>query len=282
MIYPQLAKQAELTSLEAFIKDDRWVMEQKLDGNRILMMSPGADMPPTLITRNGSLYSKKVPKAIQDFRFPEGNDAGQFILDGELVGNEFWIFDFIVEGVIDAKMPLRSRRHALEQSFFAWSGGNSSLRLVPQAQTVDEKIRLAEKALANNFEGLLLKDREAPYRSGGRTEEWLKVKFVSTVDCFVTGVRTDGKDSVDLGLLDVDPSRALAPTQIAVGRASLIGKEKNGTINVGDVLEVRYLYCGAGGRLFQPTILRKRDDKRAVECTTQQLKWVNKEVLEAL
>ena len=278
MLFPQLAKSAEVTSLEAFIKDDRWVMEQKLDGNRILLMSPGMDMPPNAITRNGSIYSKRLPKSVTEFRFPEGNWA----LDGELVGDTFWVFDMplmpqITEDsdgrpILPVSYPLQDRRVMLE-TFMRTVPNN--FKLVPQAKTIDEKVRLASKALQECFEGLLLKRVDSPYRSGGRTEEWLKVKFVSTADCIVTGVRTDGKDSVDLGLYD-------GSTIVPVGRASLIGKEKNGTIAVGDVIEVRYLYTGAGGRLYQPTILRKRDDKAMHECTCDQLKMVNKEVLEAL
>ena len=276
MIYPQLAKQAEVSSLEHFINDDSWVMEQKLDGNRILLVSPGMDMPPTAITRNGSLYSKKIPTAIQNFRFPEG----EWVLDGELVGDTYWVFDIpLIATDSTLGQPLWVRRATLEVLL---ANISHPFKLVPQAKTVDEKIALAEVALKQNFEGLLLKKVDSPYRSGGRTDEWLKVKFVSTADCIVTGVRTDGKDSVDLGLLDVDPSGSLAPTLIQVGRASLIGKEKQCAISVGDTVEVRYLYCGAGGRLYQPTILRRRTDKRPDECTTAQLKYVNKAVLETL
>lgn len=274
MLYPQLAKSAEVTTLEMFIKSDAWVMEQKLDGNRILLMSPGTDASPNAITRNGQLYSKRLPKCVLDFRFPEGDWA----LDGELVGDTFWVFDLLVLSSSPSTTadnlaePLYVRRAMLET--FLQSVPNQ-FGLVPQAKTIDEKIALADRALKEGFEGLMLKLVESPYRSGGRTEEWLKLKFTATADCIVTGVRTDGKDSVDLGLNDNGKI-------VAVGRASLIGKEKNGTVAVGDVLEVRYLYTGAGGRLYQPTILCKRDDKRPHECTPDQLRHVNKKVLEAL
>lgn len=275
MLTPQLAKSTEVTSLEQFIKDERWVMEQKLDGHRLLLMSPGADMPPTAITRNGSVYTRKLPRAVQDFRFPEG----EWALDGELVGNTFWVFDLPVVPVEGANgAALWARRAMLEELL---RDIQHPFKLIPQARNRDEKIALASKALEDCFEGLLLKKADSPYRSGGRTEEWLKVKFVATADCVVLDVRDDGKDSVRLGLWGSDA--LTGPVEMhEVGRASLIGKEKGGAIERGDVLEVRYLYCGAGGRLFQPTILRKRTDKAAHECTIAQLKHVNKEVLEAL
>lgn len=293
MLLPQLAKEAKITSLEHYINDDRWVMEQKLDGHRLLICSPGGDYPPTALTRSGSAYTRKLPKEIQDFRFPKKHDGthygpGEWVLDGELVGtvvnghtisSTYWVFDLPATpyDVNLTGMRLADRRTMLESFFDVCP---NPFRLTPQARTKDEKVALAEKAVANNFEGLLLKHTEAPYRSGGRTEEWLKVKFVTTADCIVLDVRDDGKDSVRLGMVTGDDLDSL--TIVDVGRASLIGKEKNGVINKGDVLEVRYLYTGAGGRLYQPTILKKRDDKAMHECHVQQLKHVNKAVLETL
>lgn len=272
LILPQLAQATDTTSLTDFIHDDSWVMEQKLDGHRLLLMSPGVDMPPTALTRNGTIYTRKLPRAIQDFRFPEG----ELILDGELVGDTYWVFDLprfaVPQGEVGIERPLWTRRAQLEGLLAMIQ---HPFKIVPQAQNADQKIRLSEAALRGNFEGLVLKKVDAPYRSGGRTPEWLKVKFVATADCVVLDVRDDGKESARLGLVD-------GVTLVDVGRASLIGKEKNGTIRPGDVVEVRYLYCGAGNRLYQPTILRLRDDKMPPECTIDQLKMVNKEVLEEL
>lgn len=287
MIQAQLAKQAEVTSLGSYINDDNWVIEQKLDGHRILLMA-GADGIPTAITRNGDIYSKRLPKAIAEFRFPT-EDNVPWVLDGELVGDTFWVFDMpgyphlnfdptgmmpTVQQMADkTPYPLWLRRNLLEAFM---DQVEHPFKLIPQAKTPDEKIHLAETSLQNNYEGLVLKNREAVYASGGRTPDWLKVKYVTTADCVVLDVRDDFKDSVRLGMYD--PSGAVRE----VGRSSLIGKEKNGLIAKGDVLEVKYLYCGSNGRLYQPTIVRKRDDKSPQECTDDQLKYVNKDVLQSL
>jgi hypothetical protein len=42
------------------------------------------------------------------------------------------------------------------------------------------------------------------------------------------------------------------------------------------VVSIKYLYCGAGMRLFQPSFLRLRTDKRPADCVVSQLKHVNK------
>jgi len=270
-LFPQLAKSVEVTDLGEFINDDTWVMEQKLDGHRLFLSSPEQPGPPVATTRNGTSYTRKLPKAMTDYRFP----SGHYILDGEIVDGTFWIFDILVgtdDGGWTTNWTTEQRRIALEH-FMVMAPG--PFRIVPRAKTRDEKIALAHRALREGYEGLILKRLGKPYRSAGRTEEWLKLKFVATVDVVVTDVRADGKDSVGYA---VHEGGVLKP----IGRASLIGKEKSGVINVGDVIEVRYLYVGADGRLYQPTILKKRDDKLPHECTGDQLRHVNKAVLEVL
>lgn len=267
MLTPQLASPAEIKTLTAYIDSDDWVMEQKLDGHRVLLCSPGADMAPTALTRNGSIYTRTLPKAIRDFRFP----PGEWVLDGELVDGTYWIFDLARSPVPGAeKADCTTRRQLLE---ILLNQIRHPFKIVPRAITRDEKLALAKASLELNFEGLILKRSTSLYK-GGRSTDWLKVKYVVTADCIVTGVRTDGKESADLGLVDSN-----LRTVVDVGRCSLIGKP---AVKNGDVVEVRYLYAGAGGRLFQPTLLKIRTDKTQAECTTDQMKHVDKTVMEVL
>ena len=274
-IAPQLALEAELTMIPTLVQNDDVVFEQKLDGNRVLLVSPGGNSEPIALTRNGQPYTKGLPRAVREWRFPEGNAHGAMVLDGELVGDTYWVFDMPKSAATSDDTPLSVRRYALEQVWPFIGARCTAMRLVPQAKTAEEKQALYDTAVQNNFEGLIAKRKNALYRWGGRTEEWLKLKFTTTADVFVTAVRDDGKESVALGVYD-------GTDVIDVGRASLIGKEKRGVISKGDVLEVRYLYVGANGRLYQPTIMRRRTDKPIHECNTQQLKHVCKDVLASL
>lgn len=281
-ILPQLAQNLEVSSLAEFIEDDQWVFEQKLDGNRVFIHSTRSvsdttqNAVPVFTNRYGAPYTKRVPQTIRDFRFP----SGDFIIDGELVTegrgatakSTFWAFDIIADGRTD--LTTEQRRTVLE-NFLGMV--QTPFELVPRAKTRDEKIKLAHTALSQGYEGLIIKRLGKPYRSAGRTPEWLKLKFVATVDVVVTDVRGDGKESVGYEVYD-----DVTGEPIDIGRASLIGKEKAGAIAKGDVLEVRYLYVGADGRLYQPTILKKRDDKPAAQCTNAQLRYVNKGVLATL
>jgi len=42
---------------------------------------------------------------------------------------------------------------------------------------------------------------------------------------------------------------------------------------VGDVIDVKYLYAYKGGRLYQPSFLRPRTDQRQEEARISQLKY---------
>lgn len=286
-IAPQLAKEGDFDLLTEFLTNDAYIIEQKLDGNRVMLVSQGDGYGPLALTRGGSPYSKKIPTAVQNFRMP-GIPAFDVVFDGELVRNgsddyTYWVFDLpVLHG--ERNLTLSQRRAALE-AIFAADASAFPFKLAPQAKTTDEKIALVERAMTENLEGLVVKRADSIYHHGGRNTDWLKLKFVTTADCIVLDVRDDGKDSVRLGLVEEAATTGVPGVlrqTVDVGRASLIGKEKNGVINKGDVIEVRYLYTGAGGRLYQPTILRKRTDKRPDECTTEQLKHVNKSVLASL
>lgn len=266
---PQLAEEAELATLDRLINDPRYVGEQKCDGHRLILTGK-AGKPPVALTRNGDLYSKAIPKNIEQMVWPTDGLA----IDGELVGNTFWAFDLpLVPG--QQNLPLHLRRTALEVLILT-APFKHPFRLLYQARTPDEKRGLADATIANNSEGLVFKRVDSFYRMGGRTTDWLKVKYTTTADCVVKGVRVNGKESIDLMVYDDDGN------EVEVGRTSLLGKEKRTAVQKGDVVEMRYLYLGANGRLYQPTLLRIRTDKRPDECRTRQLKLVNKEILEAL
>ena len=269
MIAPMLTTAGEVTSLEEFIFDDKWLMEQKLDGHRVILHSLNQGKPPTAITRGGTPYTKSLPFPVARARFPKG----EWILDGELVGGTYWVFDILAAAGQDLLKETQAvRRLWLEHGLATFK---HPFKIVPQADTHWHKTRLAERSLDENFEGLVLKRIDAKYQYNVRSHLWVKIKYTHTADVVVMDLRDDGKQSVKLGVFAGGELHE-------VGRASLLGKEKTHRITKGDVLEVRYLNVGNGQRLVQPTILRVRNDKTPQECTTEQLKTVNKTVLESL
>lgn len=275
MITPQLASPLELAHIGRYIVDDNWILEQKLDGHRLLLtLQPG--LPPVAITRNGTAYTKGLPSAILNLR-SFANPA--IVLDGELVGDTYWAFDMLRGDRSWHARPLRERRAELEQFVNTTVTGpasgpyQSTLRSVPQARTAQGKERLLLFAAKHGMEGVVAKRADSVYTER-RSPTWLKAKFVTTADVVVMGVRDDGKESASLGIYRNG-------RLVEIGRCSILGK----TVPVvGSVVEVRYLYVNHPNapRLYQPTLIRARKDKVAVECDGSDFRFTNKSVLHEL
>lgn len=263
---PMLAASAKWDESELYIVNSTWVAEQKLDGHRIILRCQDG-LKPLALTRGGNPYTKKLPVDIAD-----GIPPGRWVLDGELCGDTYWVFDLLdANGLVSESTPLSERREVLEA--FMTLVNTPKIKLVPQATTESAKRELFDRLREEGAEGVMFKRKDGLYYPGARSKDVLKAKFVETADVVVMALRDDGKDSVALGAYD--ENMQLVP----VGRASLIGKEKKGVFQIGDVLEVRYLYMGSNSRMYQPTILKRRDDKIAPECRTDQFKHVSKKVI---
>lgn len=265
MIGAMLAESTDFAQVGDFITNDDWVFEQKADGNRILFTTSQSG-PGVCITRNGSLYSKKIPKAMKDFRFPR-----PMTLDGELVGEDFWVFDIPELGGGPTLLNLANRRRELESLFS--TGLLDDFKLIPQAKDAGQKRLMHQLAITHGWEGLMVKRQASGYRYG-RSPSWLKAKQTQTADVIVIEVGRDGKEAATLAAIDPVAKRA-----VEVGRCSLIGKPH---VKPMDVVEVKYLYLGANQRLYQPTLMRVRDDKLPTECFTTQFRHVNKTMLASL
>ena len=261
---PQLATASEVGHITHYLDYEDWVLEQKLDGHRVMLVTGETTK---FLTRGGMPYTKGIPAGLHDHGLNDG-----LVLDGELVDGVLWVFDLLtVDGKLDG-MAQYVRRATLETVML--DVRTDRIRLVPQARTREEKRALFETARERGYEGVVAKRRLAGYTHGQRTDAWHKVKFVETVDVVVLTVGEDGKDSATLGVFDDG-------LLLEVGRCSLIGKE---TVRPGDVIEVKYLYAADPDepRLTQPTMLRRRDDKRPDECLLSQIKFTDKTVMEVL
>lgn len=255
---PMLADSIDPKRLERYIEDDDWWMQQKLDGDRILLhVSDGTVTP---LNRSGEPRSKSIPNGMKQYF---SNLSGEWFIDGELVDGVFCVFDLPgVNDIVEASMPYDLRLDVLER-FWPQLGPSSDVLLIPTARTADEKRDLSNRIKALNGEGLMLKRHDAPYKER-RVSTMLKAKFVKTADCIVYAVGLDGKENAGLALLSPGEDAGI----IDVGRCSLLGKP---AVNVGDVVEVKYLYATDDNRLYQPRLMKVRTDKHASECTVDQL-----------
>ena len=193
-------------------------LECKLDGVRVLAVVSNATV--TLYSRNGKEFENfpQVADAIEDarkhFQYGRGT-GGHYVLDGEIVGESFQqlmrqahrksnaettgmvyhIFDIIPldafqEGHWNAGQYkrlewLESARAGLEET--------TCLRIMPgldvnldTAEGHDIMHRYAEDAVAEGFEGIMIKSLDAPYECK-RSDSWMKWKPTISVDLNIVG-----------------------------------------------------------------------------------------------
>jgi bifunctional non-homologous end joining protein LigD len=255
-ILPQLLNPTGEDEIEDLLSDDRFLMQEKKDGKRLILRKEGSTI--TGINRRG-IYCG-IPESLVTSAKAL---SGDWLIDGELVGETFHAFDLLEhEGSYRAK-PLRVRLVALFNLIA--SGQAPCIQLVASYTGEEVKRRFLERSREDNLEGVVFKDMTAPYipgrpNSGGAQR---KFKFVETSSVVVTSL--NGKRSVKIGVLDGERMIASGNVTIPVGR-DIPG--------IGDIIEVRYLYAfPESGALFQPVYLGARDDLELKDCMVGQLKW---------
>ncbi len=286
LIEPMLANSVNPNNLENFITDPSYRFEQKFDGQRLVMHV--VDNDPLPCNRRGE-RQKSTPYSILN-AFTSGFD-GEWVFDGELLDGIYYIFDLLKAGdFVSIHDNYNQRRMVLEQLFECWNVPDS-IRLVASFMEEDEKRRLFEDVLAINGEGIMIKLGVCPkcatghagpngtmvpcrarYVPGKRTDSMLKAKNYKSADVIVSELWRDGKNSVSVVVFSDDGTEL-----INVGAVSMTTANMK-TLTVGCVIEVKYLYLGAGNRLYQPAFLRLRPDRTPQSCLFGQLVMVNKEV----
>jgi ATP-dependent DNA ligase len=251
---------AELEDAERYITDSAWVMQQKLDGVRLMAhrVSGGVDYNgagggPVTFAAAAQWFEAIHPTLM---RLPVGT-----VLDGELMieTGDYWVFDLpVLPKMVGTGTIQRRRREVLEHLIGLL--GDNKIQVVPEARTLDEKGKLLGRCYAAGAEGVVAKRHDAIYVEG-RTNVVMKLKFVKTVDCVVLDRNTGGVENAELGMYRDG-------TLVQVGACSMLGKPD---AKVGQVIEVMCLYATAGNWLYQPRMLRIREDKTSFECEFQQV-----------
>lgn len=222
-----------------------WV-EDKYDGVRCQLHKVDAEV--RLYSRDRRELTVQFPEVVAAFAAP----PGRYVLDGEVLAMEdgralpflrlqqrlgrlapapdvvaahpvvLVAFDCLAredEGLLDA--PLRARRATLESLPLP---AGQVLAPVWTATSADDLDALFQAAQARGNEGLMVKQPDAPYASGRRGAQWLKVKRpLETLDVIVVGAEWGhGKRRAVLSDL------TFAVRDEATGRLVTIGKAYNG------------------------------------------------------
>ncbi|CAN5496276.1 ATP-dependent DNA ligase [soil metagenome] len=280
------------------------VIEPKWDGLRSIF-AVQRDATVTIRSRHGKDVSSSYPEL---HSLPDELVGREAVLDGEVIALDdagrssfqriqrrmnvtrpsaalrsatpvyFVVFDLLwLDGRSTISAPLSQRRSLLEDLFAspagAWQITNRLLGPV-----TDE---LLEQARAAGLEGLIVK-RDAPYRPGKRSKDWVKVKFRRSHLAVVGGRATDSR-SLSIGVYMGGALRYVGQVGLAMPRAqadqldAFLERIRQPESPFADlapgapvnfvqphvVVDVSYVEVTAAGTLRQPVLEAVRPDVQA-------------------
>jgi ATP-dependent DNA ligase len=304
---------------------ERWLYEPKWDGFRCIATRDGDAIE--LWSKSGKSLSRYFPEVVAmlaQLKTP------QFVVDGELMviaagavsfdalqlrlhpadsrvrklsvetPATFMAFDCLALGKVElADQPLEVRRASLEK----FVAREKEPMLILSPATKDRKVALDWLNRSGGaLDGIMAKERDAPYRSGERA--MVKVKQRRTADCVVGGFRYGAKggevDSLLLGVYDdagllnhvgytasisaKDRPAWTAEVESLIEAPGFTGTSPGGPSRWATersskweplkpvlVVEVLYDQVTAGRFRHGTKLLRRRPDKSPRQCTASQL-----------
>ncbi|QIF02841.1 WGR domain-containing protein [Roseimicrobium sp. ORNL1] len=253
----QLLNTIEETRIQELITHPDWWLQEKLDGRRLLIRRDGSTV--TGINRLGLEIA--LPQSLVESALA---CTANFIIDGEGLGNTLHVFDVLNLHGEDLRGLCYAERFVRLGKLLKASDA-PHFRLVDTALHLSDKRALFEQLQSEHREGVVFKHMMAHYTAGRPASGGmqLKHKFCETASFIVT--KPNSKRSVSLILFDED-------RVVPAGNVTI---PPNHEIPVpGTVVECRYLYAfRESGSIYQPVYLGPREDIRAEECTTAQLKY---------
>jgi bifunctional non-homologous end joining protein LigD len=241
-LIPQLLNQInEVTAFE-LIEDPEWVMQEKKDGRRFMLQRKAGEILGS--NREGMIVAIPTPVAQA-----AASLEGDFVMDGEAVGDVFFVFDLLEATGEDLRQLGVVERHCRLSALLQYS--SPGIQIVPLLETADDKREQFYRLRSIRAEGVAFKRANAPYvpgrpNSGG---DHLKFKFTADATCLVR--RINCKRSVEIGM------EGEAGEIVGVGNVTIPANHE--VPNEGDLVKVRYLYAYRRGSLFQPVYLGSRE-----------------------
>ena len=245
------------SEVDKYLENSDWIAQQKVDGVRFMLCK----VKEKIIAYNRRGLYANIPTDIWNSVKEVKED---FFIDGELVGENFYVFDLLeYQGENIREQPFCQRDNLLMNLVKTINVEN--IIYTETHYSKQNKVEFYNKLFSENQEGIVFKHKDARYyvgrpASGGN---YIKYKFYSTCSCVVTEI--NNKRSVSLGLYNgkklVSAGNVTIPVNFDI-------PEKN------DIVEVRYLYARKqSGSLYQPVYLGKRTDISKDDCQQKQLKY---------
>lgn len=247
-IRPMRAEVLPEDDLEKYLTDPNWGCQKKYDGER----SPVSLRRSGIQATNLKGMARGLAASSEDelkklLARPDFGDARETLVDGEeMPGGIFVIYDVVTLRDNDVRKVGFEERYAMLEELLDDHRG----LLAPTAFTEAEKRAMLAKARAENWEGLMFRRLDSEYLHR-RTDVILKFKLWASCTCRVLTV--NAKRSVQVAVRDEHDN------EVFIGNVTVPADQD--IPDADDLVEVRYLYVGAGGSLYQPVLLGVRTDK---------------------
>jgi bifunctional non-homologous end joining protein LigD len=270
----QLLNAIEEDLVERLLADDSVIAQQKLDGVRVLV-----HVGETLVATNRAGQATEIAHDVLAGleHLPRGT-----IVDGELVphedGHRYWLFDVLSVGTEDvSKEGYVARWQRLEEDLEPGLFG--PIAILPFAATPKEKRALLERLRKAKAEGIVFKQKHAPYTPGRPASggAQLKHKFVKTADVVIV----ENAGNAYRMIVHDERGGTFDVGRVFAGTTNASRRELDERLARGEqpVCEVKYLYATADDQLYQPVFVRVRDDKEPEACLRTQLKHTDRSVV---
>lgn len=254
---PQLLTPIDEARAHELMRDQVWCMQEKLDGNRVLIHVQVSKRKTEVLGANRKGQRINLPVGVEEAA--TGLVAWEpVVIDGELIGERFVAFDVLeLHGKPVGRKPYGERWLLLEEMLLEAA---TEIHLVACAYHTDSKEKLMRELRRRNAEGAVFKLMTARYSAGARNDDQLKFKFWETLSCVV--MEQNEQRSVEVGMFNGGALQKWGSVTIPPNKA---------VPDVGDVIEVKYLY--AVESLVQAIYLGKRTDIDVEDCRVEQIKF---------
>ncbi|NCQ52261.1 WGR domain-containing protein [archaeon] len=252
-IVPQLLNNAKDEEMSKLFKDDTWFMQEKKDGRRLITKS----YPGEFIAINKKGLSISIPQSVVDLvkKVPQ-----KIVLDGEIIGEVYYIFDILELGDDDLRTKPAIERYRILSNIKELTGF-----VIPAYFEKAEKEKAFEEFKLKKKEGVVFKKNGSSYVSGrpASSGNQLKYKFWESATVIVIGHHKTKRSVLMAAYKNGE--------KMAIGKVTI---PPNYSIpNIGELIEVIYLYCHIGGALFQTKYKGVRDDQDFSDCDYDKLKF---------
>lgn len=300
---PMLAK---VGSKELFNKEG-FIYEPKLDGTRAVCYYNNGKIK--LINRRGRNITKRYP----EFNFKKNIKADSCILDGEIViyndeGNpDFNLLQRREHIEKEIMIQLRSKQYPATYVVFDIIKLNNEdltnkhllkrkdiLEKTVSDNDIIQKIFYTTRGESlwnvvrkRNIEGVIAKKKNSKYESDKRSSQWLKIKFLKTIDCIIIGYTQEKRIISALALGVYDKGKLRYVGRVGTGFTEKFLKELKEQLTKLEakkppvsyesskdikwvkpklICEVKYLELTKDKQLRAPSFKSLRNDKPLKEC----------------